>query len=246
MNYLLDRKNKRRKFLGIVFLIIFCLVVFYFRSGIFENFSYASHVVFRPVLILGNKLGSIGSFFSNRTALTRDIEDLTRELGREKARTANYDSILAENISLKEILGRKSETRNIVLAAILSKPNQSPYDTLTIDAGTGQGLEKGDMVFAYSDVPIGRIAESYPDSSKVILFSSAGEKTQVVIGDQDVFTQIVGRGGGNFEIIALLDSTIAKGDRAILPGMIPYVVGVVEDIISDPRDSFRKALLTSP
>jgi hypothetical protein len=31
-----------------------------------------------------------------------------------------------------------------------------------------------------------------------------------------------------------------------LPGMSAHVVGVVETIISDPRDSFQKALLTSP
>ena len=42
------------------------------------------------------------------------------------------------------------------------------------------------------------------------------------------------------------DLKLEKGDQVVLPGIIPYVVGIVETIISDPRDPFVKALLTSP
>ena len=42
------------------------------------------------------------------------------------------------------------------------------------------------------------------------------------------------------------DLTLAEGDQAVLPGINPYVVGIVQTIISDPRDPFIKALLTSP
>ena len=45
----------------------------------------------------------------------------------------------------------------MILSAILSKPNQSPYDTLIIDVGTQEGLKTGDTVFALGNVPIGRI-----------------------------------------------------------------------------------------
>jgi len=58
--------------------------------------------------------------------------------------------------------------------------------------------------------------------------------------------EVAGRGGGNFEMIVPRDFTIVKGDVALLPGIFPYVLGVVEIIISDPRDPFIKALLVSP
>ena len=146
----------------------------------------------------------------------------------------------------KEILGRKNEGTAVILAAILSKPNQSLYDTLIIDAGVKQGLQTGDLVFAEGNAPIGRVAEIYQNSSKVILFSNAGEKTQAIVAGRDVFMEIVGRGGGNFEMILPRDFTLSKGDEVVSTGIMPYILGVVETIISDPRDSFVKALLTSP
>ena len=162
------------------------------------------------------------------------------------AMMTNYNSLLAENASLKEILGRKDEKASMVLSAILSKPNQSPYDTLVIDAGAEEGLQIGEIVFALGNVPIGRISDIYPHSSKVILFSNPGEKTQVIVSGKDVFLELVGRGGGNFEMVMPRDLVFREGDEVVLPGITPYVVGVVQKIISDPRDPFAKALLVSP
>ena len=42
------------------------------------------------------------------------------------------------------------------------------------------------------------------------------------------------------------DFTLQKGDQVTLPGLTPYSVGIVETILSDARDPFQKALLTSP
>ncbi|MCX6752283.1 MAG: rod shape-determining protein MreC [Candidatus Nomurabacteria bacterium] len=272
MSYLLDKKIKQKKVLKIALGVVVLLILLYFRSGIFNGFSIVGHVVFRPVLILGNSVGekikSAGSYFAFKNSLSSENENLKSELEKDKATMANYDSVLAENVSLKEIFGRTnlgaelprgSSAPKFVLSAILAKPNQSPYDTLVIDAGASLGIKKGDTVFALGNVPIGRVDLVYPNSSKVILFSNSGEKTQVVIGSKparnasgiadaggNIFTEIVGRGGGNFEMVMPKDLTLAKGDQAVLPGIVPYVLGIVETTISDPRDPFQKALLVSP
>lgn len=212
--------------------------------------STISYVVFRPVLILGNnfgeKFGGISGFFTSKASLYKENDDLKSELMKDKAMMANYDSIVAENLSLKEILGRKNEKSPMVLATILAKPSQSPYDTLVVDAGIEQGIKAGDIVFALGNVPIGRVAEVYPHSSKVILFTTTGVRTQVAVSDKHVFMELVGRGGGNFEMVLPRDFKLAKGDQALLPGIDNYLVGIVETIISDPRDPFIKALLVSP
>ena len=249
MNYLLDRKSKRKRFLYVAFSIILFVVLFYFRNGIFYGLSYVSSNIFRPVLILGNnvkdKLGSLGAYFLSKNSLLEENEDLRLALEESRVLMLNYNSVLSENNSLKETLSRKNDKTNMILASILEKPNQSPYDTLLVDIGEEEGLETGDMVFAGGFMPIGRVAEISTNSSKIILFSTSGEKTQVVVGD-NVFMEIIGRGGGNFEMILPRDFILQKGDQVTLPGITPYVVGVVETIISDPRDSFQKALLTSP
>ncbi len=267
MNYLLDRKLKRKKFYYFAFFVALVIVLFYFRTSTFYGLSYVSSGIFRSVLVFGNNIGgkfsNIFSFFVSKGSLARDNEDLKLKLSESEARVSNYNSILAENIQLKEVLGRFDEGASTTLAAILGRPNQSPYDTIIIDVGANHGLQTGNTVFAFGNVPVGRIAEVYANSSKVILFSSSGEKTNVIIslhqkndevvakeGEadivKDVAMEIFGRGGGNFEMILPRDVTVQNGDEATLPGIKPYVVGIVETIISDPRDSFQKALLVSP
>ncbi|OGI66308.1 hypothetical protein A3A95_01755 [Candidatus Nomurabacteria bacterium RIFCSPLOWO2_01_FULL_39_18] len=264
MNYLQDRKSKKKEFSYTFFFVILFSVLFYFRMNIFHGLAYVSSTIFRPVVVFGNsvrdKLGDISYFFTSKNSLIEENEDLRTKLRESEAELSNYNSILEENSKLKEILGRKREGAPMILAAILSRPNQSVYDTLVIDVGTKQGLQVGDKVFASGFVPIGRVREVYGSSSKVVLFSSSGEKTNITISldhniagefgeittTKDVSMEIVGRGGGNFEMILPRDFFLKKGDQAVLPGIMPHVVGVVEAIISDPRDSFQKALLVSP
>ena len=57
---------------------------------------------------------------------------------------------------------------------------------------------------------------------------------------------MIERGGGNFEMILPRDFILERGSVVTLPGIFPYVVAIVDTIISDPRDSFAKILLTSP
>ncbi len=250
MNYLLDRKAKKKKIANLALLCVLLFILFYFRFGIWSGLSSTAHLVFRPVIIIGNNIGgrlaSVGAFFSSKTTLSEENQNLKSELDQNQATMTNYNSLLAENISLKETLGRKNEKTSMTLSAVLSKPNISLYDTLVIDVGTKENIQTGDMVFALGNIPVGRISEVYPSSSKVTLFSSSGEKTQVVVGDKNVFMEALGRGGGNFEMIIPRDFTLVKGDHVVLPGIMPYVLGVVETTISDPRDPFIKALLVSP
>ncbi|MEK9181466.1 MAG: rod shape-determining protein MreC [Patescibacteria group bacterium] len=250
MSYLLDKKVKRKKFYQIVFFVFVFLILFYFKSGLFNSLSFVSHKIFTPVLTLGNNmgggLGNIGAYFVSKRSLYLENEKLRFELTEDRAQMSNYNSLLAESINLKEILGRKIPNSSMILAAILTKPNQSPYDTLIIDVGAKEGLQMGNMVFALGDVPVGRVKVVYDDSSKIVLFSNSGEKTGVVVGSGQVFMEVVGRGGGNFEMIIPRDFILTKGDTVVLPGIIPRVLGIVQKIISDPRDSFQKALLVSP
>ncbi len=249
MSYLLDKRSQRKKVFQLGLLTCGCLVLFYFRVGIYKGLSYVSNKIFYPVLTAGRKVGGglsgVGGYFSSKKSLTKENENLKITLSEKDAQILNFSVLEAENTSLKEILGRKGENKNLFLAAILEKPNQSPYDTLLIDAGSNHGLKVGNLVLALGNVPVGRIAEVYSDSAKVVLFSSSGEKTQVMV-KEGTSVELIGRGGGNFEMILPRDFAIAKGDQAVLPGISAYVLGTMETVISDSRDAFEKALFVSP
>ena len=304
MSYLLDKKIQQKKIYKIALGVVFLLILFYFRVGVWKGFSYASEIIFHPVLVLGGgvgeKFGGLGSYFVTKNSLYWQNQNLQAQLSAEEGEMINYNAILADNTSLKEILGRKDPKIPMTVAAILSKPNQSLYDTLLIDAGTDQNVKVGNTVFALGDVPIGRISDVYPDSSKVILFSNAGETTQAIISlghsptgeaskplasanapvvsstindgsvtpsvtpatpvapvtpqanvsvptsGSNVFVQVVGRGGGNFEMVMPKDFVLQEGEQVVLPGITPHVLAFVQKIISDPRNPFVKVLLTSP
>ncbi len=250
MNYLLDKKNKKRKTSKIIFGVFILFLVIYFHAGIFRGLSSTFSFIFRPVIILGKNIGggisNAGSIFHTRRTLTEENETLQAEISASAVDRANYASVLDENIQMKEILGRKPQNVSMILAGILEKPNVSPYDTLVIDAGKDEGIVVGQNVFALGNVPIGKITEVDTNSSKVILFSNPGEKTEVVISGQNVFMEAVGRGGGNFEMILPRDFVLPVGTEVDLPGVTPHILGTVATILSDPRDAYQKALLASP
>ena len=250
MSYLLDKKEKRKNISRITLCVLLLIVFFYFRNGIFSGISKVSEIVFHPILVLGqsaeSKIGGIGSYFVSKNSLYNQNQKLQAEVDFNNARNSNYDSVVADNASLKEILGRKDPKTPMTLAAILEKPNQSPYDTLLVDAGTAEGIKIGNTVFALGDVPIGRISDIYQDSAKVVLFSNPGETTQASTEGSNTSMQLVGRGGGNFEIIMPKDFVLQEGAQVVLPGIHPYVLAIVQKIISDPRNPFTKALLISP
>jgi cell shape-determining protein MreC len=250
MSYLLDKKNKQKKIVYGGFFIFIFIFFFYFRVGVWKGLSFVGHNIFRPVLVLGNSVGNTLSNFkvylSFTSSLLEENKNLKIEIENNKMSTLNHQTLLSENVDLKNILNRKIENKNMILGAILSKPNQNAYDIILIDIGTKNGVQVGDKVFAYGNVPIGRVDTVYEDSANVTLFSTSGEKTQVVVSDKNVYMELVGRGGGNFEMILPRDFVLTKGDTVNLPGINPRVVGIVETILSDPRDPFIKALIVSP
>ncbi len=261
MSYLLDKTRRRKKIWAVTAVLLFFAVLFYFKTGIWSGLSYVSGEIFRPVLVLGNntsgKFRNLGAYLAFKSSLQNENEALWSKLSEADAKILNYDLLRTENESLKEILGRIKDERKIILSAVLSKPNQSTYDTLLIDAGEDKGIKAGDMVFALGDIPIGRVGAVTPNTSKIVLFSSAEEKTQAVVGPSparppvsgaggNTFYELVGRGGGNFEMILPRDIVIQKGGEAVMPGLYPYVLAKVETTISDPRDPFTKVLLISP
>ena len=265
MSYLLDKEIQKKRNFKIALSVLFLVILFIFRVNVWSGLSKVSEIVFHPVIILGQKVEekfqNIGSYFVSKNYLYNQNQKLQDEVSFDDARMANYDSVVADNVSLKEILNRKDIKINMIVAAILSKPNQSPYDTMLVDAGINEGIKTGDIVFALGNVPIGSVSDIYQDSAKVILFSNPGETTQAVISSlvnadgtlsmttpstPNASVQLVGRGGGNFEMVMPKDFNFQAGGQVVLPGINSYVLAIFQKVISDPRNSFTKVLLTSP
>ncbi len=248
------KSRRAKKNFGKIFSLALAVLIvaglfFNFRSGVKGFFSEVLLSVSRPFWRSGHKAG--GSFssllarFKSARSLFDDNKVLAEKLREMEARLADRNIIWEENLKLKEILNRHPAEENFILAVVLAKPNRSPYDTFIIDVGAQDGVLAGQRVFAYGDILIGELAEVYDKTSKVKLFSTPGEKTEVVLSGSDIYLEAIGRGGGNFEISVPRDLPIEINQELSIAGLRPYVLGKVEEIISDERDPIKKILIRS-
>lgn len=150
-----------------------------------------------------------------------------------------------ENIELKEIMGRLIN-KNAVIAYIIKKPPFTAYDSFILDIGTNSRVKKGDKVYVQGNFLIGEIAEVFSDTSRVKLFSSYGEKYDVLIGDKNIQATATGRGGGSFEVVIPRDLKVIEGDSVSIPNIMGSTFGIVGKVIADPARAFSTVLFSQP
>ncbi|MDE2031325.1 MAG: hypothetical protein KGI58_03670 [Patescibacteria group bacterium] len=184
-------------------------------------------------------LRSKSSLFNENEMLKKDNIDLKNQM-------IDYQIIKNENDKLKELLGRIPPKENLILATILAKPNRSPYDTLIIDIGSDSGMTNNLQVFGDGNVPIGEISKVYPNTSLVTLYSNPGKITPGVLDGSNTSVELIGRGGGNFDMMIPIDVPSENGKLVVIPNLKTDIIAIVDGVISAPTDPMKKVLLHSP
>ena len=239
--------KKRRIVKNLIFLSIFLLLAV---LGVFTFFNPAFNFIGRPIWKIKtatvNSIGEAGYMIRTKASVYKENENLLKENAELKANMVDYQVLKNDNNSLKELFGRVPPGRDMVLANILTKPNYSPYDTIIIDIGKNVGLNVGNQVYSDVVTPIGEVSSVYENTSLVSLYSNPGKTTEAIIDGVNTNVELVGRGGGNFEMTIPVDLPFNKGTLILLPNLSSEVVAVMEDVISTPTDPMKKVLLSSP
>lgn len=245
-----DRKGeeKKKRLLKIAGISIFVIVLF--STGVVSFSGGFFNFIGKPIWKIKNSVsnGVDSSLYVVRTkkSVFSENEELQRRLVEQNLAMTDYQILKKENEELKGMLGRILPKKSFTLATVLVKPNQSPYDTLIIDVGTDVGLKEGYKVFANEQIPLGYISSVYDNTSLISLYSNPGETTEAMIIGSNAAVELVGRGGGNFEMTVPVDLESSKGTMVVLPGISSEVVAIMEDVISNPTDPIKKVLLRSP
>jgi cell shape-determining protein MreC len=197
---------------------------------------------------------------------------LTRSLERGLAFLDSHEALVQENFMLKEklasleitlqslesraayaldenilaALAGRSQGSNLVVAAVLTYPPQTPYDVLIIDAGSNDSLRVGSEVSLAEGPLLGAVSEVFSNKAKVKLFSSSGFESNAVLERNSLPVILVGTGAGNFKIKLARDIEVEKGDRIVSRDLDPRLLAVVEEIKAEPTDSFKEILARSP
>ena len=187
------------------------------------------------------KAGTLNSVES----LTSSNEELKRQLEEANIRLESVRDIEIENQELKSLMGRASTTQKI-LAAVLAKPPYLAYDTIVIDAGYGYGFSTSSKVYAASNIAIGRVVDISNTTSKVLLYSSPGQRYDVFIGSNRLPAVAYGRGGGQYYIQLPRGVNIVEGDTVIAPFLNNRILGTVTSIKSDPAEPFETIFFAPP
>lgn len=244
------QNNTKRNTLAVGVVLVLAVSTFYFWGGtIYYGISAAAHYVSEPLWKAGNRMSNTASsysaFLDSKETLEGRNDELEKEVQELRLKLLSKDLLLKENKELKAILGRVSDQRAI-LATVLSRPNNSPYDTLIIDIGKDKGIEKGDKVLVAGEIVVGTVGEVYARSSKVELYSSPGLTRDVVLGGSGIPATAKGKGVGNFEIILPRDVSVVLGDVVTIPDIDLTVLGSVLYIGKDPNSPFQTILVKSP
>ncbi len=247
MNYLLKSSQPKKSLGGkILFFIVFVIVV----SLFFTPFGKKSvKVIAMPFLKLSTSIKDFSSrnvqVFASKKTLIEENQKISEELALKEKDLKFMEVLKEENLELKGI----KENRNhysIVIAAVVSRPSKTPYDTLIVDSGLQTGISIGDRVMVDGDVFIGEVYEVSSNSSKVRLYSSPGNRTEILIGEITTQKEAIGMGAGNFKVELSKEIQVKEGDSVVIPSITANIFGVVEKIEEKTADSFKTVLFKSP
>jgi cell shape-determining protein MreC len=194
---------------------------------------------------VGSPFVFIENRFTSQQKLIEKNVELESQLNSVAGEIADRNALADQNEMLKTMLGRTNKS-NTLLAAVLSRPDQTPYDTLIVDAGSNFGIKQGDEVLADNTILIGSISAVYSNSSQVTLFSAPNEKIPVSVGASHIATTAIGQGGGNFIITLPRGVAVKEGDTISAPDLTVQVFGTVSTIEMTNNDSFQTIRFNSP
>ena len=214
--------------------LIFAVLMLCLRFLAPNLFWHAFAPAFRAADALAAQSHAFLQSFSDAAILAAQNEQLSEE---NAALIRENQTLLKRTVDLEALLGSpESASAGVsgILAGILARPPESPYDTLVLAAGSNTGVVLGMGAFAAGGVPIGVVSEVTADFSRGTLFSSPSVRTSGWVGQADLPLTIIGEGAGAMSATIARGESVIEGDKVFAsgPGMLP--IGTVVRIDSDP------------
>jgi cell shape-determining protein MreC len=255
MNYRLDssftftRPVKPRQPRSLLILLVVAVILVAVGHYIFGWFEPLSAAVARPFLKAGTAAVSMSdTAFSTRGGLVAEVERLRTENDILKARMTLLEERSLDLDRLRTLHGVTAGNPEALVVRAISKPYQTPYDVVVVDAGhdTSPNIKVGARAVAAGSVIIGQVVEVGARSSKIRLFSSSGFELPVTIGAKSLPAVAKGVGGGNFQVSLPRGAEVATGDSIEASAFPQYILGQVDHIDADPNDPFQTVRFRLP
>lgn len=251
MSYVLRNKNKIR--FGLFKKIIFGVIIFgcislvlllipsFFTNSLISTLS----LFWKTSNAVQSDVATNFGFFRSKVNLIQENQALKKTLEEMRLRDVSYNVLKKDHDVLLSLFGR-IKPEGYILAGVLIRPPQAPYDNLIVDAGSEDGVRIGDLAFASDVVILGEVVEVYNNQSKIELYSTSGRKISGFISRTSTSVSLEGRGGGDFEISVPKEVVVNESDVFVTLGVTGHLLAHVTSIDSRPAGSFQKILAQSP
>ncbi|MDM7930020.1 rod shape-determining protein MreC [Blastomonas fulva] len=165
---------------------------------------------------------------------------LQREVERNRVRLIEARALKQENRELRRLLGLiKQEGRPVATARLINSSASSSRRFATLDVGSRQGVQRSQPVRGQRGL-IGRVLETGPNTSRVLLLSDPENVVPVRRARDGVVAFSQGRGDGRVDIklidiginpFKVGDVMVTSGNGGIYPPNVP--VAIIEKLTSD-------------
>lgn len=187
----------------------------------------------------------ISTAFESRSNLRNRNKKLTQENRKTQQQLMQYESMKAENIRLRGLLGTSEKIAYQTLSARILAVNIDPFQQqVAINAGSNKNIKPG-TPFVDSKGVMGQITQVYPLYSIGILISDSNHALPVQLLRNGLRSIATGTGQqGKLELLYLPpNSDIKQGDLLVTSGLglkFPpdYPVATVETISHQPGSPF--------
>lgn len=234
-----SRHNSVRQRIGTALAIAVIGVLFLYITPQIARFTVA--LVWMPydalrVWVLESQ-STIPVYLRDRHALSNELETLQNELADLKKSDETFTSLKRENDELRSLVDAVPESR--VLARVLARPNQLPYDVLMLDRGARDGVVLHAPVFTGHNQVIGLVTKVLERTSHVTLVTTPGFSATAYIYGPNIYTTTEGLGSGVLRVRVPQGIALAEQDTVILPAVDSGVFGVIARVETSPTKPER-------
>jgi len=253
------RESRRtRLVLAILLVVAVALITISYRDGGTSGATGAGNSIFGPVeRVAGDVTSPIAGFFH---AATHDdateIANLQKQNDALRAELSRLQLSKADEAQLKQLLQLDARGGYTVVPASVIAVGGDYSDTITIDAGTKDGIAAYETVLN-GDGLVGVVTSVGPDTATVQLATDASAAVGVRLARTQTIGEVTGSGetmaGGDMLHLKLFSATavLTPGEELVTFGSVggrPYVpgvpVGYVQSVTSQPGSLTQTALVT--
>ena len=175
---------------------------------------------------------SLPQFLRDRSELVEEMQRLEQQVLERSGDQHSLELLKSENEELRNLLSYDGSER--IMAGVIARPNQLPYDVLLIDQGSRDGVLEGSPVYIGNQTVIGFVSEVLQRSSVVTLVTTPGFTSTVFVFGPDIYTNAVGQGGGKVRVGVPQGIALEVGDLVVLPAVTSGIYGDISYIETSP------------